>query len=238
MTEPARFMFDIDFAEPGNSETSADAPPKVDHAAHLAAIAAAEARGLQRGVDQGRTGAEATAAQVLAVEAGRLADAAAALMATLDNEQRRYQTEAIDLAVTVARKLAAALIAREPLAEVEALVGECLGPLRKTPHLVVRTSTGQIDALRQVTDRLAFEKGFEGRLVLLAEDDLAVGDCRIEWADGGIDRSRVEIDRQIDSIIDRFLAARSNTETENRAEPPAGNETSETENAPQGGETK
>ncbi len=237
VTGPARFMFDVDFAKPGGAEAAADRPPMVDPTEHLAAIAAAEARGVQRGIEQGRSGVEATSAQALAGEAERLADAAAAVLAALDGEQRRRDAEAIELAVTVARKLAAALIAREPLAEIETLLGACLGPLRRTPHLVVRAGTGQIDALREVTDRLALEKGFEGRLVLLAEDDLAAGDCRIEWADGGIDRSRTAIDRQVDAIIERYLAARSTAATENRDAATAAAETREPDNAPSGGET-
>ena len=38
--------------------------------------------------------------------------------------------------------------------------------------------------------RLARERGFEGRIVVLGEPDIALGDARLEWADGGIVRER------------------------------------------------
>ena len=44
------------------------------------------------------------------------------------------------------------------------------------------------------SQRLAKERGFEGRLITLGEPDIAPGDVRLEWADGGVvrDRSRIE----------------------------------------------
>ena len=49
-----------------------------------------------------------------------------------------------------------------------------------------------VDALMQ---RMARERGFEGRLVILGEPDIAPGDVRLEWADGGVVRDRARIER-------------------------------------------
>jgi flagellar assembly protein FliH len=46
------------------------------------------------------------------------------------------------------------------------------------------------------------------RLVVLAEPDIAAGDCRIEWADGGIDRDSPRITAAIDTAVNRYIAAR------------------------------
>ena len=48
------------------------------------------------------------------------------------------ETEAVDVAVAVARKLCSELIAAEPLGEITALVKDCFSHLVSTPHLVVR----------------------------------------------------------------------------------------------------
>jgi flagellar assembly protein FliH len=45
--------------------------------------------------------------------------------------------------------------------------------------------------------RLARERGFEGRLVVLGEPDLAPGDARMEWADGGVVRDRARIEAAV-----------------------------------------
>ena len=61
----------------------------------------------------------------------------------------------------------------------------------------------EVDALLQ---RLAKERGFEGRLVTFGEPDIAPGDVRLEWADGGIvrDRSRIEAGRRHQSLNSSF----------------------------------
>ena len=43
-------------------------------------------------------------------------------------------------------------------------------------------------AAREKLEDITRAHGYEGRLVVLGEPSVAVGDCRIEWADGGIDR--------------------------------------------------
>jgi flagellar assembly protein FliH len=43
---------------------------------------------------------------------------------------------------------------------------------------------------------------------VLAESDVAPGDCRIEWADGGIDRDNVKADAAIGQAVAGYLAAR------------------------------
>ncbi|HXW28667.1 MAG TPA: flagellar assembly protein FliH, partial [Xanthobacteraceae bacterium] len=50
--------------------------------------------------------------------------------------------------------------------------------------------------------------GFEGRLVVLAEPEIAAGDCRVEWADGGMVRDRAAVERSIDDAVNRYLGAR------------------------------
>ena len=83
------------------------------------------------------------------------------------------ETEAVDVAVAVARKLCSELIAAEPLGEIIALVSDCFSHLVATPHLVVRINDALYDAARERIERLAKQSGFEGRLVILAEPDIA-----------------------------------------------------------------
>ena len=93
--------------------------------------------------------------------------------------EARMETEAVDVAVAVARKLCSELIAREPLGEITALVCDCFSHLVATPHLVVRINDQLYEAAREKIERQAAQSGFEGRLVILAEPGIATGDCRI-----------------------------------------------------------
>ena len=52
----------------------------------------------------------------------------------------------------------------------------------------MRVNDALYAAAKEKLDDIVRAKSFEGRLVVLAEPDIALGDCRIEWADGGINR--------------------------------------------------
>jgi flagellar assembly protein FliH len=123
--------------------------------------------------------------------------------------EARMETEAVEVAVAVARKLCSELVAREPLGEVTALVSDCFSHLVATPHLVVRINDQLYDAAREKIERQAAQSGFEGRLVILAEPGIATGDCRIEWADGGVNRDRAAAEAAITEAVDRYIAART-----------------------------
>ena len=58
-------------------------------------------------------------------------------------------------------------------------------------------------------DRSATHAGFEGRMVILAEPTIATGDCRIEWADGGVVLDRAAIEAKISELVGRYLASRN-----------------------------
>jgi len=44
--------------------------------------------------------------------------------------------------------------------------------------------------------------------VVIAEPEIAAGDCKIEWADGGVVRDAAKTDRAIGNAIGRYLGAR------------------------------
>ena len=222
MATPARFLFDTDFSRPPPAaEPADDLPPEpprptIDLEQHLAELVAVEERaraegfaeGREDGFAAGRLDAEARAAERLADAASSLVGVARTLLATLDAERLGVEARAVDLAVAAARRLAEHLIDREPLAEIRALLTDCLGPLRKAPHLVVRLDARDAAALEPEIARISRETGFEGRIVILGEDDLARGDCRIEWADGGILRDRAALADEIEATVARWAEAR------------------------------
>jgi flagellar assembly protein FliH len=119
------------------------------------------------------------------------------------------ETEAVDVAIAVARKLCGELVAAEPLGEIVGLIRECFAQLVATPHLVVRINESLYEGARERFERLAKQSGFEGRLVILAEPEIATGDCRIEWADGGVVLERAAIDAKINELVGRYIASRT-----------------------------
>ena len=90
---------------------------------------------------------------------------------------------------------------------------DCFSHLVATPHLVVRINDQLYEAAREKIERQAAQNGFEGRLVILAEPGIATGDCRIEWADGGVVLERAAIEAKISELVGRYLASRDQAGT-------------------------
>ncbi|MXN63292.1 flagellar assembly protein FliH [Stappia sp. GBMRC 2046] len=209
-----RFLFDHDFAAPAAPAAPVEPVepeiPTITVPEHEALMAKAEKKAFERGRQEGRKEAADTTESRLGVEVSNLARQVGELIGEIDRMKGEQEKDAIALSFLVARRLAAHLIAREPLGEVIALVSECLGPLREAPHLVIRVRDGDVEDLKTRVDPIVHEKGFEGRLVILGDPEIERGDCRIEWADGGIVRDRKTVERQIDQAAKRYFAARTN----------------------------
>lgn len=200
MTARAKFLFDADFG-------STAAPPKIDLAAHEAQIAEAEARGYRSGMNaaeaQARTEAERRAAHALE----NIGVAFERAMQGLARVERKLEVEAVEVAAAVAKKLAHELISRDPIAEIAALATNCLRELRSAPHVAVRVHESLHEQVQAQLAEIAATRGFEGRLVVLGEADIAPGDCRFEWADGGVLRDRAATEALIGEAVARYLAA-------------------------------
>lgn len=202
MNARAKFLFDADFG-PVKA-----APPKITPEEHQAAIAAAEQRGHQRGLAAAEAQARTEAERRTALAYERIAGQLAGLAGEMQAIESRLEAEAVDVAVAVARKLASELLAREPLAEIAALATECFKTFIAAPHVAVRVNSALYEAARERLEAIARDRGFEGRLVVLGEPEIAIGDCRIEWADGGVVRDGADVAAAIDDLVHRYVAAR------------------------------
>lgn len=204
MSAPAKFLFDVDFG--GGRGRHSEQP--MSKAALEAALAEAEARGYRTGHATARTESAAEAERRVAVALERIGNALEQLAHGLHAIEGRLECEAVEVATAVATKLAPALIAREPFAELAALAAECFNHLVGAPHVVVRINDALHAEARDRLDEIARARGFVGRLVVLGEPDLAPGDCRIEWADGGLSRDRAKTEAVIAEAVDRYLMVR------------------------------
>jgi flagellar assembly protein FliH len=202
MSAPAKFLFDVDFGGTG-TQTAEQAASRL---ALEQAVAEAEARGYRTGQAAGRTEAGIELERRKAAAFERIGGAVAALASSLDGIERRLEAEAVEVAVAVASKLAGELIAREPFAEIAALAADCFDQLAGVPHVVVRVNDSLYAEARERLEEIARVRGFDGRLVVLAEPDIASGDCRIEWADGGLNRDRARVEAAIGEAVANYLA--------------------------------
>jgi flagellar assembly protein FliH len=195
---PAKFLFDNDFAAGGSSK------PTISLTDHAAKVAQAEVAAHARGFAEAQATAEHKAVATLERIAGLLLGLDRSLAAV----EARLETEAVEVAMAVTRKLVPALIAREPLAEISELASNCFRHLVASPHVAVRVNESLHASARERLEEIIRRLGLESRLVILGEPEIAPGDCRIEWADGGICRDSAELSAAIDRAVNRYISAR------------------------------
>jgi flagellar assembly protein FliH len=198
---PSKFRFDLDLGHRQERNSV------MTESAIAMLIASARDEGRREGLAEGERNATVKAAQAMAKAATDLADRTAAMNAALDDNRHATLSDAVSLAAAIGRKLARHLLEREPAAEIEALVAECLASLDAVPHLVIRCNDELADAVRDLAKERIATSGFSGRLVVLGEPDIRLGDARIEWSDGGIIRDTAALEAEIDQRIAQYIAA-------------------------------
>jgi flagellar assembly protein FliH len=204
MAAPAKFLFDTDFAAP---ERQRERPATTAEIAQR--VAAAETNAYRNGYEAAQREARVEADRRMASALEEIKIHMQGVSSRISGVEMRMETEAVEVAIAVARKLCSALVAAEPLGEITGLVKDCFAHLVATPHLVVRINDQLYEVARERIEKLAKQSGFEGRLVILAEPDIPTGDCRIEWADGGVVLERAAIDTKINELVGRYMASKN-----------------------------
>ena len=151
MAAPAKFLFDMDFSAPDKARERPATPSEIAQK-----IASAEARAYRDGYEAGQREAKAESDRRTALALEEIGIAIQGIAARFSGIETRMETEAVDVAVAVARKLCSELIAGEPLGEITGLVSDCFSQLVSTPHLVVRINDSALRG-RARADRAAGE---------------------------------------------------------------------------------
>lgn len=123
-----------------------------------------------------------------------------------DEFARAAEFRMLSLTSAIARKIVPAIAQEHADAAVSELIRECLPKLMDEPRIVVRVHASQLEELRDKMDQLAAKGGFSGDIILLADDELTEADCRVEWADGGAEKSVADTWAEIETSIDNHLS--------------------------------
>jgi len=206
------FSFGRDFTQQaaGGSSPFLDPNAKrvpIAHADHLRLVEEAKAAAFQMGVEEGKR-------QQADHEAQRLASCFDALVSRIEIatiEMRRLESnarkEALDFAKLFASKLAGKMIETAPMQPIEATARAIFNDVRGTPHLAIRVAPSLVDTCKTRISLLMRENGIEAKLFVFPDPDIPAGDCRIEWADGGIVRDRAKLETLVDRAASMLFPA-------------------------------
>lgn len=117
----------------------------------------------------------------------------------------RNVRDAVRVAMSVVRKLFPSSFEQFAEAEIAHTVGEVIGQILDEPRIIVRVAQTLETVLKSRLEQVVVERGFEGRVVVQADSRIAVGDCRVEWTDGGAERDQARLLAEIEGLVERSL---------------------------------
>jgi flagellar assembly protein FliH len=204
----AKFIFQREFPATSDRMMPLETKePTLGISEHEILMAAAVASARQDAFLMGKLEAENEQTARLAEAMEQVARMLDLLRLELDGIQASASHEAIHFAHAFGRKLAGKLLDAVPLTLIEQTARAIFDDLRGQPHVAVRLAPDLVDAARDRLTAIAREKGFEGRLIVMGEPEIPPGDVRIEWADGGIIRDRVQTEQTVAAGVERALAS-------------------------------
>ena len=190
-------LFGEDFGDAAAAGSVAGPAPTAEAAERARREDAAFARGVEEGVRRAATAADARLASVLE----RGAEAIERSSREIDERITAVEQDALAFFRAVAERLAAGALSENRLAAVSAAAEAAFGHLRGVPHVVIRVPVDLVDGADELFRRMARERGFDGRAVVLGEEELGPGDVRIEWSDGGVTRSGAAVAAAISDAL-------------------------------------
>lgn len=197
MTNATKFTFDTIFDASGEILEEAPKPQKRSYLAREVDIIREDS------IAEGTRSAQAMADQAIASSLKQLSAVVESLFNVLDKEVENIRSEAAQLAFTIGSKIAGRLLDEAPERAIEDLIEECLGNLRSEPHIHIQVHPQHAGTIGQRMEETVSGRSFSGQLHISPSDGLSETDVRIEWANGGVEKSHQEIVKAIATIIDQ-----------------------------------
>ncbi len=202
MTQPAaqKFNFDTEFAGDGRVAFAASRPKRLYPMEEVEQIRAqAYADGEAAGL------ASVAAQQANALSA--IAAACAQALPRLAEVAHEHRVGSADLALACARAIADSALARYPTAPVQAALETLAREIDAQPRLTVTADPALAAGLQAVLDETARNIGFEGGVVVRAQDGYAAHAFTLDFGDGSAAFDPAAAAERVTQALEAALAA-------------------------------
>lgn len=201
-----KFMFDLKDFEAEALAAQTPPAPSFSESELNDARQEAYARGYQSGIAETKKSQD----EVLNNLLGLLEQKLGAMIGHEDERQREMVAQALHLTLKSLKKLMPHLPIAMHEANIQTAVEKALDERHAEPRIVISVHEEMLEILKNKIDALASKHGFGGKAILFNDPSLMLGDCRIEWADGGFERLMADVMDKIEGEIKRSLFAIEN----------------------------
>ena len=129
----------------------------------------------------------------------------------LFHQQTAVTTDLLDdatkTAIAVARKCFSHLTDTEAPKVIENMVQEVLSENLEEPRITIHLHTDLLEIMNNRMVKIAQAANFEGQVLVLEDDSITPGDCRVIWSSGSAERDMGALWQQIDEVVEKNLHA-------------------------------
>lgn len=220
-----KFQFDLDFEieeerlrlemlrQEEARRQMESAPPRIHTEADLEA---AKSEGFQRGMQHGLEKSKTELEKVIADLVERTLQSVQELLQQEQERDRMAQETALRVAVASLKKFWPQIVQNTGLDVLEKTLREALSNNSTETRMVVRVHDSILDAVIQRLPQIKEQEAFNGKIVVLADANVALGDGKIEWADGGLETLGRGLSQKLDEALERLVATLQTTSTTER----------------------
>lgn len=202
--EKKKFLFDAnDFDKTGPSP---DDPVYTEEQ-----LVVAKTQSFENGKAEGLQEAARSIAQETAQCLQKIITLLEKLILAEDRRELEQMAQTVRLTARVTAKLLPQFAQKYALDEIERVIVEAMEARRDEPRIAITVPAAHLEKMKRDIDALALEKGYAGRVIVIADDNLAPTDVRVEWADGGAERIYERIYAQIETEFAKAIDAIEST---------------------------
>ena len=115
--------------------------------------------------------------------------------------------DSINIAVAIARKCFPHLNETHAPRLIEDMMRQVLAEIIEEPRALVYVHQDLVEPLNERVSNVAETANFEGQILILEDEKMPLGDCRITWSSGSAERDMASIWQQVDEIVEQNLDA-------------------------------
>jgi len=163
------------------------------------AVAEAETRGYDKGYAEASSSQQTQQIQILEM----IEKQVSALITEIDNKLLSNEEAALKLGLEAVRKILPSLEPDVAKKELTAFLSDNFARFRQENSLSFSFNPDMAAEIAPQLSKLAEKNDFEGRISVHKDINLGLSDCRVEWKNGGVEKSSSKILNKIEDLISK-----------------------------------
>ena len=163
------------------------------------AVTSAEERGYEKGFKTALDDKEKQQTELLENINNRLMT----LLAEVGKQSQEVEQEALHFAVELVKKLFPSLEKQQATSEIQKFLQDNFSSFRHEESLSFSFNSQVIEDVAQKIGKLAEKNDFEGKISIHKDDNLGLSECRVEWKNGGVERSAKNVLNKVEALLDK-----------------------------------